>query len=104
MCKRNILAQEKYGVVTTCENCGVMDLTFGNFSLQVSEEDFRIYLDVINTFRQKHVNRKSDYCRNIKISTLLENLQLVFSYKELNELNDLMSTALLILDSERLMS
>lgn len=75
-----------------------------HFSLQLTEEDFRIYLDVVNNFRQKHINRKSDYCRNIKISTLLDNLQLILCYKELNELNDLMSTALLILETERLIN
>lgn len=104
MCKRNILVQEKFGVVSSCDSCGIIDLTFGNFSLQLTEDDYRLYFDFINSYCRSYANCKRKNCRNIKINTLLDNLQLIVCFKELQQLQEIMSTSLLILDAESLIN
>lgn len=103
MCKRSTLVQEKYGVISHCDNCKIIDLTFGNFSMQMSEEDFLMLLDFINNQYQRYANRASNFCRDIKINTRIDNLQLLVCYQELGQLQEMMSEAVLILEVEELL-
>ncbi|MEM1123461.1 MAG: DUF6686 family protein [Bacteroidota bacterium] len=102
MCQPSTLVQEKYGIINRCDSCGIMDMTFGNFSLQMSEEDFCMFLAFINSLCKKYVNRGKNLCRDIKITTKVDNLQLVVCYKELRQLQEMMAEAVLILEAEQL--
>lgn len=103
MCAINTLVQEKYGYIATCEKCQVFYLTFGNFSMQLQEDDFRIYIEFINNFCKIHARERDHFCRSIKINTLIDNLQLILSYRELMQLREMMFEAILVYETEQLL-
>ncbi len=102
MCSINTLVQEQYGYIAACEHCQIFYLTFGNFSMQLQEDDFRIYVDFINNFCKTHARKRDLYCRNIKINTLIDNLQLMLCYQELMQLKEMMYEAMLVYETEQL--
>ena len=54
MCTINTLVQEKYGYIATCEEYKVFYLTFGNFSMQLQEDYFRVYMGTIGICPHKN--------------------------------------------------
>lgn len=104
MCKRNTLVQEKYGVISRCNGCRIVDLTFGNFSMQLNDEDFIIFHSFIRNYSQRYANIKEDLCRDIKITTQLDNLQLIVCYRELIQLREMLADAALIMEAEELLN
>lgn len=102
MCSINTLVQEQYGYIATCEHCQVFYLTFGNFSMQLQEDDFRIYMDFIQNFCKIYARKRDLFRRSITINTMIDNLQLVLCYQELMQLKEMMFEAMLVYEAEQL--
>lgn len=102
MCDYNVLVKNNKGYVVKCEKCGSFCVAFGNIVMQLNDEDFEDIRNLIDRYCERYQNRKNHQCRDIWIHSKMENLRFVFSYKELTEFQNLLHTAQLLLEVERL--
>mgnify|MGYP006099775379 FL=1 len=95
MCnKTKILASVKNGELSVCNGCNVYSLTFNNILFQFEKEQllqFRNYIGNIDVEYWLHLYSSTNRKRQIPVSTLNQNLTLLFNESEIEELKLLLS-------------
>jgi len=93
MCKNTIkIKQTKNGILTKCNSCNLYNLTFNNILFEFTKTEFESFKNYINNLEIEYWEDK--YCkknisRKIPIHTVQQNLLLIFSYNEINDLKSL---------------
>ncbi len=104
MCEYEVIVKYGNGFVVRCQHCGALNIAFGNIALSQHEDEFRSLHDLIRhefyTHRCNHRHR----VREIRINTPLPCFQLLFSFEELHDLHQMLTKAILILDSKKLVN
>ena len=94
MCKKQnqIISKNTNGQLSYCENCKVFDLTFNNILIELTPRELISFQNLIKNidvdYWESHFN-KEYVKRNIPIITRQQNLMLIFTLAELNNLKDL---------------
>jgi hypothetical protein len=98
MCQYHTLYHDAdKGYVVRCEDCGRLQLGFGNLILTFSLEDFEAFRCWMLRIRSEQEVVPNPCLRNIVIPSPCEGVKLVLSLRELDEFNHMLEAA----DTER---
>ncbi len=99
----NVLVLEKTGYVVSCRDCHSLQIGFGNFTVDQSPSEFSRFTEIIANLVKKHrFDEESAHAKSIFLPTPYPSFNLLFSRSELSQLNDILQTALLIIQAENL--
>ncbi len=87
------LAKNCYGIISFCENCNVYHLNFTNIYIELNEEEMESFQSYISQIDLEYWENKYDAMpikRKIVVSTMQQNLSLLFNRSELNAFKDLL--------------
>ena len=93
MCKKEKkVSQNHFYLLTKCNTCNLLHLSFNNVMLEFTYQEFESFCSFIDTIDTDYwVKKHSQKKRSIPIKTIQENLYLMFSEKEINDLKNLLS-------------
>lgn len=99
----NIIVVEKYGYVVSCNCCHNLQFGFGNVSVDQCPSEFKRFAEIISGLMQKNKHYSgNENVKCISMPTPFPGFNMLFTRKELEQLNNLLQTALLILQVENL--
>lgn len=93
MCDTIVLRKTKHGVLERCDSCGLFRLTFGNFYIELDDQELTYFKGVIYyvTIDEDYIKRSVlNYNGKITVATRQTNLFLILSLEELYELQQLL--------------
>lgn len=88
-----IINQTRYGIVFKCSNCNKIHIEFNNFNLNLSEPDYRLFVQYINNLDGDYwvEKNKGSICqRKIRIPITPTAVCLMLHPNELSELRQLL--------------
>lgn len=98
MCNFKVLEYNPTGYVMRCQDCGHLQMAFGNVVLNLVEEDFWSFKELISINAEKNNtadNSPETTC--IYIDTPCRNMKLLFSLNEIKNVAKLLEEAALLL-------
>ncbi len=98
MCENTNLHNNQYGYVMECKKCDHIQMRFGNIALALSHNKFSELAQAVYNY---YCDKQHCKCRNQKciyLQSPAQNMMLVLSVNELEQVNDLLQSALLSLD------
>ena len=99
----NVIFQDEYGYVVACRCCKNLQIGFGNFTVDQCPNELERFSEIISGMVQKHqYNPESPNAKSIVLPTPYPGFNLLFTYTELQRLNNLLQTTLLIIRAESL--
>ena len=99
----NVLVLEKTGYVVSCRDCHNLQIGFGNFTSDQSPNEFYRFTEIIANLVNKHRHdEESAHAKSIFLPTPYPGFNLLFTRAELSQLNDILQTALLIIQAAKL--
>ena len=94
MCNYQTLYHDnKSGYVIRCEECENLQVTFGNIIITFGKEDFNKFIGVVKDLRAKQQPEADIVVKSIIIPTPCDGVRLLFSYRELQELENMLEAA-----------
>ncbi|MGH1435365.1 MAG: DUF6686 family protein [Lewinella sp.] len=101
----NVIIHDEFGYIVRCSGCGVLQIAFGNFCVDQSFPEFQRLAETIAlTLKKSQSNKESSLLKSIYLPTPYAGFNLLFTFHELKKLNDMLQTALLIIQAELLAS
>lgn len=99
----NVIVVETYGYVVSCNCCHNLQLGFGSVSIDQCPNEFERFAEIISGLvRKQEQTPCNSHVKCISLPTPFPGFNLLFTKKELEQLNDLLQTALLIIQAENL--
>jgi len=101
----DVLAECAHGYIGVCPGCHEFNFAYNNVAMTFQEEDMVRFCEWLtgNRFNPEH-----QYCsvqgRNIAFRSPLDNMFLIFKLEELEEINQMLQEAQLVLEARRLAS
>lgn len=94
-----MLHQSSEGYLVYCSGCGGFQLNFGTFFINQSLEELRCFAHLIHRHHHRHAGRGQRDRRDVYLETPYPGFGLLFSPRELERLNTILQTGLLILQA-----
>ncbi|MEM7575569.1 MAG: DUF6686 family protein [Bacteroidota bacterium] len=91
---------DEYGYVVFCRNCRSFQLGYGTVCLNQEELEFQAFADMIRRYHRENAHRQDCGCRDIYINSPHPGMGLIFSPRDLEQLDNMLQKSLLILQSE----
>lgn len=101
MCNFKTLHQSNNGYVTQCSRCNHIRIVFGNFCITQSKEGLQTMASDIGKFYETKQSEEKN--KNIYLRTPAKNIMLVLTINELEELNNLLQQASLLLEANNIL-
>lgn len=101
--RHNVLHQCENGYVIQCDSCKNLHIAFGNISFDQTEGNFMSFIQFIEGYCQHYQNIKPS-CRSIQIPTPYQGFRFLFTVQELEQLNELLQKAKLVMQAEKLVN
>jgi len=103
MCNYQTLYNDnKNGYVIRCEGCENLQVTFGNFIVNFSKAEFNQFINIVKKLKAQQHLPADIAVKSIIIPTACDGVRLLFSYRELLELNNMLDAADTELQSQQL--
>lgn len=104
MCNTQVLEHTKFGYVARCNRCENLQLAFGTTSITLTEEQFHEFRETIRDYHLAYSYKDQPEIKDIYIPTELPSISLVFSFKELGFLMEMLEQASLSLEVHKVLS
>ncbi|MEM1358151.1 MAG: DUF6686 family protein [Bacteroidota bacterium] len=95
-----VLHKDQYGYLVYCPCCYGFQLSYGTFYINQSLADLESFADLIYRYYQKFANREEQRRRDIYLETPYAGFGLLFSARDLEILNTMLQSGLLLLSSK----
>ena len=101
--KVNVLVNTKYGYAISCSCCEYLQIGFGNVSIDQCPGEFQRFVEIIGGLVRKFAHCQAPpTLRSICLPTPFTGFNLLLSRQELEQLNEMLQTAVLIMKAENL--
>ena len=97
-----ILEQCPGGYIGYCSCCGTFQVVFGNLSLLQEEREYLELMGMLGETCRINQDKESPHLRSIFINTTTEGLQFFFSLNELKCFYEMMQTAFLLYEANKI--
>jgi len=105
MCSYHTLYHsENSSYIIKCLQCQNIQLAFGNICLTFPVEEFASFFNIIKTFDTNLPRTEAKHAKNIYIPTPCEEVRMLLSHTELNELINMLDVADTELSSQQLLA
>lgn len=104
MCKFDVISNSAFGCVVKCKCCDHLHLGFGNMVVAFSSEEFSRYARYITNIHKKNYAELLISGEKIYLDTDSKKFVIALNPEELNELNQLLAEASLILEANKILN
>lgn len=104
MCNLQILTHSENGYVVQCEQCRHFQLAFGTAVVCFSEEELVRFERIVRETGTTYEDDGFPDRKNINLPLFSENVQLIVSIRELHQLQQLISEAWIMKETNKLLS
>lgn len=103
MCVSKILHYSEHGCVSVCSECHQVQISFGTTVTTHAQKEFIEYCAFVKKMLKKYAFADNKYEKKVYIKTSVENLSLLYSTFDLENLDDLLSQSLLVLSAHHIL-
>lgn len=104
MCNYKVLHNNQHGYVVRCGNCGYVQVAFGTTLIALTLNQFTRFRKLVEDQEGIHRDEPCPNAKCIHMPTPARNMTLVYTIRELRQLQELLNQADACLQVERLMS
>ncbi len=104
MCNTQILEHNKFGYVARCKKCQSIQLAFGTTAITLDEKQFDEFRETIRDYYTAYACKESPEIKDLYVSTEVPAISMVFSYKEIEILMEMLEQASISLEVKRVLS
>lgn len=104
MCNTKVLEHTKFGYIARCNKCENIQVAFGTSAITLDEEQFHEFRETIRDYHEAYACKESPEVKDLYIPTEVPSISLVFSYKEIEILMEMLEQASLSLEVHKVLA
>lgn len=104
MCNTKILEHNKFGYIARCNKCENIQLAFGTTAITLDEDQFDEFRETIRDYHEAYACKENPEVKDLYVPTVEPSISMVFSYKEIEILMEMLEQASLSLEIHKVLS